>query len=91
MLVALLQTPHRFRTKRQLWAYSGVLPSRHTIVVSTAMYFDQLIAEGYTADEVESVLRHHDRERLAYFAYRDPLEIWNRSWRPNHESKSRAA
>jgi transposase len=22
-LVALLQTPHRFRTKRQLWAYSG--------------------------------------------------------------------
>jgi transposase len=23
MLVALLQTPHRFRTKRQLWAYSG--------------------------------------------------------------------
>lgn len=24
MLVALLQTPHRFRTKRQLWAYSGL-------------------------------------------------------------------
>ena len=24
LLVALLQTPHRFRTKRQLWAYSGV-------------------------------------------------------------------
>ena len=23
LLVALLQTPHRFRTKRQLWAYSG--------------------------------------------------------------------
>jgi len=25
LLVALLQTPHRFRTKRQLWAYSGFL------------------------------------------------------------------
>jgi transposase len=25
LLVALLQTPHRFRTKRQLWAYSGEL------------------------------------------------------------------
>ena len=24
LLVALLQTPHRFRTKRQLWAYSGL-------------------------------------------------------------------
>jgi transposase len=24
MLVALLQTPHRFRTKRQLWTYSGL-------------------------------------------------------------------
>ena len=23
LLVALLETPHRFRTKRQLWAYSG--------------------------------------------------------------------
>jgi hypothetical protein len=23
-LIALLQTPHRFRTKRQLWAYSGL-------------------------------------------------------------------
>jgi transposase len=24
LLLALLQTPHRFRTKRQLWAYSGL-------------------------------------------------------------------
>jgi len=24
LLVALLQTPHRFRTKRQLWSYSGL-------------------------------------------------------------------
>ena len=23
LLIALLQTPHRFRTKRQLWSYSG--------------------------------------------------------------------
>jgi transposase len=23
LLVAILQTPHRFRTKRQLWAYGG--------------------------------------------------------------------
>ncbi len=24
MLIALIQTPHRFRTKRQLWTYSGL-------------------------------------------------------------------
>jgi transposase len=24
LLVALMQTPYRFRTKRQLWAYSGI-------------------------------------------------------------------
>ena len=29
MLVALLQTPHRFRSKRQLWAYSGFAIETH--------------------------------------------------------------
>jgi transposase len=29
MLVALLQTPHHFRTKRQLWAYSGIAVETH--------------------------------------------------------------
>ena len=29
LLVALLQTPDRFRTKRQLWAYSGLAIETH--------------------------------------------------------------
>jgi transposase len=29
LLVALLETPHRFRTKRQLWAYSGFAVATH--------------------------------------------------------------
>jgi transposase len=29
LLVAVLQTPHRFRTKRQLWAYSGFAVETH--------------------------------------------------------------
>ena len=29
LLVALLQTPHRFRTKRQLWAYSAFAVEIH--------------------------------------------------------------
>jgi hypothetical protein len=30
LLIALLQTPHRFRTQRQLWAYSGLALEIHT-------------------------------------------------------------
>jgi len=30
LLVALLQTPRRFRTKRQLWAYIGSAPRTYT-------------------------------------------------------------
>jgi len=29
LLIALLQTPYRFRTKRQLWAYSGLALQTH--------------------------------------------------------------
>jgi transposase len=29
LLIALMQTPHRFRTKRQLWAYSGLALKTH--------------------------------------------------------------
>jgi transposase len=30
LLIAWLQTPHRFRTKRQLWAYSGLAVEVHS-------------------------------------------------------------
>jgi transposase len=30
LLIALMQTPHRFRTKRQLWAYSGLALKTHS-------------------------------------------------------------
>jgi len=30
LLIALIQTPHRFRTKRQLWAYSGLALAMRT-------------------------------------------------------------
>jgi len=36
LLVAVLQTPHRFRTNGQRWAYNG-LPSKLTTTASTAM------------------------------------------------------
>jgi transposase len=30
LLIALMQTPNRFRTKRQLWAYCGLAPRTYT-------------------------------------------------------------
>jgi transposase len=30
LLIALIQTPYRFRTKRQLWAYSGLALETHS-------------------------------------------------------------
>ena len=30
LLMALIQTPHRFRTKKQLWAYSGLALETHS-------------------------------------------------------------
>jgi hypothetical protein len=30
LLIAILQTPHRFRTKRQLWAYGGLAIETHS-------------------------------------------------------------
>src|SRR6202048_2295745 len=30
LLIGLMQTPHRFRTKRQLWAYSGLAQETHS-------------------------------------------------------------
>ena len=29
LLLALMQTPHRFRSKRQLWTYSGLAVETH--------------------------------------------------------------
>ena len=40
LLVALIQTPHRFRTKRQLWAYSGLARRARAIVLAATHYQD---------------------------------------------------
>jgi hypothetical protein len=54
-------------------------------------HFDKLIAEGFSTDQIEAVLRHHKPERHTYWPYRDVRRIWTHRWVPNHKSKSRAA
>src|SRR5215470_7814355 len=52
LLIALMQTPHRFRTKRQLWAYSGLAVSTH----SSADYH-------FVHGDLQAQAQHHERAR----------------------------
>jgi transposase len=40
LLIALMQTPHRFRTKRQLWAYCGLALKTYTSGEYSSSRFD---------------------------------------------------
>jgi hypothetical protein len=53
--------------------------------------FEKLVAEGFTPDEIEAVLRHHRRQRLTSFPYRETLSIWTHRWLPSHKSERRAS
>jgi transposase len=65
LLIALIQTPHRFRTKRQLWTYSGLGLETH----DSAQY---RVVEGQLQRSKKSVTlrglnQDHNREPQRYF------------------------
>jgi transposase len=51
LLLALIQTPHRFRTKRQLWSYGGL----GVITQGSAQY--RLVGEELVASRKTTVVR----------------------------------
>ena len=55
LLIALMQTPHRFRTKRQLWAYSG-------LALKTSTSGEYRIVEGQT-ETFQEIPGHPRAER----------------------------
>ena len=57
VLIALIQTPHRFRTKRQLWKYSGFAIETHSSA-------DYRSVEGRTAKIEEANLGSRTEPRL---------------------------
>ncbi len=64
LLVALIQTPHRFRTKRQLWAYSG-------LALETRISGEYRFAEGQLERSKKllairglNVNHHHDLKNI---------------------------
>ena len=60
LLLALFQTPHRFRTKRQLWAYGGS-PSKLTTAASTATFEGSCSATG-SASGVRGLRGNYNRD-----------------------------
>src|SRR6202140_3189849 len=53
-LIALMQTPHRFRSKRQLWTYSGLGIETH----DSAQYLSQDLDLGRTLSRMTPQVRH---------------------------------
>jgi transposase len=65
LLVALMQTPHRFRTKRQLWAYSGFgLETRDSAEYRIAQGQVQRRRKGVT---VRGLNHNHNRDLKELF------------------------
>lgn len=60
LLVALIQTPHRFRTKRQIWAYSGLALETH----DSAQYrfVDGQLFYSQKPQQIRGLNRNHNHD-----------------------------
>jgi transposase len=65
LLVALIQTPNRFRTKRQLWAYSGLALETH----DSAQYrfVDGQLTYSQKPQQVRGLNRNHNHDLKSIF------------------------
>ena len=65
LLVALIQTPNRFRTKRQLWAYSGLALETH----DSAQYrcLDGQIIHSQKPQQVRGLNHNHNHDLKSIF------------------------
>lgn len=65
LLVAILQTPHRFRTKRQLWAYSGLAIERHGS--GEYLYVDGQLRRSEKAVALRGLNKNHNHDLKSIF------------------------
>jgi transposase len=65
LLVALLQTPHRFRTKRQLWAYSGLAIETHGS--GEYRYVDGRLRRSPKAVALRGLNKNHNHDLKSIF------------------------
>ena len=60
LLIAILQTPHRFRTKRQLWAYGGLGIETHSS--ADHRYVDGQLRSSKRQASLRGLNRNHNHE-----------------------------
>jgi transposase len=60
LLVALIQTPHRFRTKRQLWAYSGLAIQTHDS--AQHRYVDGQLLRSRKPQQIRGLNQNHNHD-----------------------------
>jgi transposase len=65
LLVALIQTPHRFRTKRQLWAYSGLALETHDS--AQYRYVDGQLFQSPKSQQIRGLNRNHNHDLKGIF------------------------
>ena len=65
LLIALIQTPHRFRTKRQLWTYSGL--AIETRDSAQYRYVAAQLQRSKRPQQVRGLNQNHNHDRKAIF------------------------
>jgi len=65
LLVALIQTPHRFRTKRQLWTYSGLAIETHDS--AQYRYVAGQVQRSKKPQQIRGLNRNHNHDMKAIF------------------------
>jgi len=63
--MALIQTPHRFRTKRQLWAYSGLAIETHDS--AQYRYLAGQLQRSKKSQRLRGLNRNHNHDLKAIF------------------------
>ena len=65
LLLALMQTPHRFRSKRQLWTYSGLGVETHDS--AQHCYVDGQLRRSKKPQQVRGLNQNHNHEMKEIF------------------------
>jgi len=65
LLMALIQSPHRFRTKRQLWAYSGLAIETHSS--GEYRYLEGQLRRSKRAPALGGLNKNHNHDLKAIF------------------------
>ena len=65
MLLALMQTPHRFRSKRQLWTYSGLAVVTHDS--AQYRYVDGQLQRSKKPQQIRGLNQNHNHAMKEIF------------------------